>query len=144
MIELPLEERETRDRWRLFFKPFFCVLIAWVVCLILSCQTVISGHGKTHLCLCGVGWEKTWHFSQELLVQWTSGRESSTGPLAVLVVTDHRTSGNFRTCSRLWAMGSLRGGEGEYTVLVSLTWSVTAGFKFGLMFAFIWTHVREA
>lgn len=29
------------------------------------------------------------------MVQWISGRENSTGPLAVSVVVDHQPSGNF-------------------------------------------------
>lgn len=50
--------------------------------------------------VCSMGWKNAWYFSQKLLVQQTSGRQSSTICQQFLW---SGTAGNFESCSR-WSV----------------------------------------
>ena len=93
-----------RNRTLFFLCVCVCVcVVIRVVCSISSLYTVTSlcslkywggrgmCHRHRHFYLCDMGWENAWPFPWRLLVWWTSGRESSTGPLAELEVKDHWT-----------------------------------------------------
>ena len=78
----------------LFFSVLFGLMCVWFGHFKLCCHCplfmLLSGMHRDEDMFISVVWAE----KRKLLVCWTSGRENSTGLLAVLAVMDHCTNGN--------------------------------------------------